>query len=207
MLPFPGVTSEFGERKSWILRAGAVVVAVGLIAAVVSVSTLHGQRDSRNRLSPHETTSSVVDGAKITITYGRPSMRGRKIFGSLVPYDRVWMPGADEATIFQTSAPLQFGDFKLPAGSYSLYTIPSEKRWTLIINKMTGQFHTYYPEHDDLAKLPMTIQQLTAPVERLTISAVPRPQLAERSGGFPAGGLLQLEWETTRVFTPFAVGR
>ena len=204
MLPFSRVDPSFEQRRSWAARLGAGVVAIGLIGMLV-VSPLRGQRSSRNPLSPHETATSVVDGAKITITYGRPSMRGRKIFGSLVPYDRVWMPGADAATIFQTSAPLQFGDFKLPAGSYSLYTLPSEKRWTLIINKMTGQFHTYYPEQDDLAKLPMTTERLTAPVEQLTISAIPRPQLAERSGGFPAGGFLQLEWETTRVFVPFTV--
>jgi hypothetical protein len=198
MLPFSDVKETFGERQSWIARAGAGAVAVGLIGAVIAVSTLHGQRYSRSRVSPHETANTVVDGAKITITYGRPSMRGRKIYGSLVPYGRVWMPGADEATIFQTSAPLQFGDFKLPAGSYSLYTLPSEKRWTLIINKMTGQFHTYYPEQDDLAKLPMTTERLTTPVEQLTILAVPRPQ---------GGGALQLDWETTRVFAPFTVLR
>lgn len=125
-------------------------------------------------------------------------MRGRKIFGSLVPYDRVWMPGADEATIFRTSAALQFGDFKLPAGSYTLYTIPSQKQWTLIINKMTGQFHTYYPSNQDLAKLPMMDERLAAPVEELTIAAVARPQ---------GGGALQLEWELTRVSASFTVLR
>jgi hypothetical protein len=188
----------FGQRQSLVVRAGAAAVAIGLIGALIAGSPLHGQRYSRSRLSPHETVTSVVEGAKITITYGRPSMRGRKIFGSLVPYGRVWMPGADEATIFQTGAPLQFGDFKLPAGSYSLYTLPSESRWTLIINKMTGQFHTYYPEQDDLAKIPMTIERLSAPIEQLTISAVARPQ---------GGGALRLEWETTRVSAPFTVGR
>jgi Protein of unknown function (DUF2911) len=187
----------FGQRQSWVVRAGAAAVAIGLIGALIG-SPLHGQRYSRSRVSPHETANSVVDGAKIAITYGRPSMRGRKIFGSLVPYGRVWMPGADEATIFQTSAPLQFGDFKLSAGSYSLYTLPSENRWTLIINKMTGQFHTYYPEQDDLAKIPMTIERLSLPVEELTLAAVARPQ---------GGGALQLEWETTRVSAPFTVGR
>src|SRR6185436_15012100 len=106
--------------------------------------------------SPHETHEFTVDGATITITYGRPSMRNRKIFGALVPYNKVWMPGADDATIFRTTAPLQFGDAKVPAGSYSLYTMPSEKQWTLIINKRTGQFHTLYPAEDDLVKLPMT---------------------------------------------------
>ena len=207
MLPFPGSSAPSvmtsgpgtgGSRRAWIVRAGACVIAAGLICTLLVVSSLHGQRSTRTRVSPHETASSVVDGATIDITYGRPSMRARKIFGSLVPYERVWMPGADEATIFQTSAPLRFGDFRLPAGSYSLYTIPSEKRWTLIINKMTGQFHTYYPEDHDLARLPMTAERLSTPVEELTIGAVARPQ---------GGGALQLEWETTRVWAPFVVLR
>jgi hypothetical protein len=172
------------------------LAAIGAICALIAVPRLHGQY-SRSRPSPHETSKTVVDGARISITYGRPSVRGRKIFGSLVPYDRVWMPGADEATIFQTSALLQFGDFKLPAGSYSLYTLPAENKWTLIINKKTGQFHTQYPEDQDLAKLPMTIERLTTPVEQLTIEAVARPQ----------GGALQLEWELTRVSAPFSVLR
>ena len=182
---------------AWKFRAIAGPLAIGAICALIAVSHLQGQY-SRPRVSPHETSKTVVDGTRISITYGRPSVRGRKIFGSLVPYDRVWMPGADEATIVQTSAPLQFGEFKLPAGSYSLYTLPGEKKWTLIINKMTGQFHTQYPEDQDLAKLPMTIERLTTPVEQLTIEAVPRPQ---------GGGALQLEWELTRVSAPFAVPR
>ena len=155
-------------------------------------------RAQRPRVSPHETHTFTVDGAAITITYGRPSMRGRKIFGALVPYNVVWMPGADEATIVETSAPLQFGDFKLPAGSYSLYTMPSDKQWSLIINKRTGQFHTVYPSQEDLVKLPMTAEPLPSPIEQLTISAVARPQ---------AGGAIQLEWETTRFSVPFTVSR
>lgn len=167
------------------------VLCVGIV-----VPRLHGQY-SRPRLSPHETSTATIDGARISITYGRPSVRGRKIFGSLVPFDRVWMPGADEATIFQTSAALQFVNFKLPAGSYSLYTLPGESKWTLIINKKTGQFHTQYPENQDLAKIPMTLEKLTAPVEQLTIEAVPRAP----------GGALQLEWELTKVWAPFTVTR
>ena len=139
----------------------------------------------------------MVDGATITISYGRPSMRGRKIFGALVPYNKVWMPGADEVTVLQTTSALQFKDFTLPAGSYSIYTMPSEQQWMLIINKKLGQWHTLYPAADDLAKLPMTAEHLDTPVEQLTLSAVPRPD----------GGAFQLEWETTRFSVPFTVIR
>jgi hypothetical protein len=180
----------------WKLRATVSIASIVVMCGLVA-TRLYGQNGRPNPLSPHETSEAVVDGAHITITYGRPSMRNRKIFGSLVPYDRVWMPGADEATMFRTSAPLEFGGFLLPAGSYSLYTMPGERKWTLIINKKTGQFHTQYPEDQDLVKLPMAIERLTTPVERLTIAAVPRA----------SGGALQLEWETTRVSVPFAVGR
>jgi len=171
--------------------------AVAGVCALVLVPHLHGQRGRPNALSPHESSTVVVDGARITITYGRPAMRGRKIYGALVPYDRVWMPGADEATKFETTAPLQLGDVKLPAGAYTLYTLPREKAWTLIINKQTGQFHTVYPSSQDLAKLPMTLETLAAPVERLTIEAVPRT----------GGGALQIDWEKTRAFVPFTVLR
>jgi hypothetical protein len=171
------------------------------LAATLCLLVAAGSADAqrpRVRVSPHETEVYSVDGATITITYGRPSMKGRKIFGGLVPYNVVWMPGADEATVFQTSRPLQFDKIALPAGSYSLYTLPAASTWSLIINGMTGQFHTVYPAQRDLAKLPMAIERLASPVEQLTIAAVPRP------GG---GGAVQLEWELIRVSTPFAVLR
>jgi len=150
------------------------------------------------RISPHETVSHLVDGAKITITYGRPSMRGRKIFGGLVPFGRIWMPGADEATILETTADLRFGEVLLPAGSYSLYTLPGETSWRFIINSQTGQFHTVYNQDRDFARLDTTIDQLPQAVEQLTIAAVSGPA---------GGGRLQLEWETTRVWVPFTVKR
>jgi len=165
------------------------------IAAATVCVTLAAPAAHAQRVSPHETHEFVVDGATITISYGRPSMRGRKIFGALIPYNKVWMPGADEATVFETTAALQFGDFKLPAGRYSFYTMPSDKQWTLIINKKTGQWHTLYVPGEDFAKLPMTAEPLPAPVEQLTISAVPHPP----------GGAIRLEWENTRFSVPFTV--
>jgi hypothetical protein len=167
---------------------------VGLCAVAIG-PTLAGQQV---RVSPHETHSSLVDGATITITYGRPSMRGRKIFGGLISFGRIWMPGADEATIIQTTKDLQFGDVLLPAGSYSFYTLTGEKIWKFIINKQTGQFHTVYNEDQDFARLDPAIDHLPQPVEQLTISAVPVPE---------GGGRLQLDWETTRLWVPFSVSK
>lgn len=179
--------------KKHVLSLGALVVLV------VSLGLpLRGQFRGRPRISPHESTSSVVDRVTIKITYGRPSMRGRKIFGGLVPYGRVWMPGADEATILDTSADLRFGDLRLPAGSYSLYTLPSEEGWKLIINKQTGQFHTVYHADQDFARLDMRLERLPQLVEQLTIAAVERPA---------GGGQLQIEWETARASVAFAVKR
>ena len=139
-----------------------------VLVSVGSASIAQGQR-----LSPHESARYVVEGATITITYGRPSQRGRTIFGALVPYGRVWMPGADEATVFETSADLQFGTILLPAGSYSLYTLPTEATWKLIINTETGQFHTVYHADRDFTRLDMITERLPQPVERLTIAALP----------------------------------
>jgi len=202
MDPEPLRCDRLAARYATVLRMPGLKVrllisalVIAGISALVIAPRVHGQRP--NPLSPHETSTAVIDGARITITYGRPSMRGRKIFGSLLPYDHWWMPGADESTKVETSEALQFGDFKLPAGAYTLYTIPGRDKWTLIINRRTGQFHTQYPQQDDLVKLPMTLEHLKTPVERLTIEAVPRA----------AGGALQLEWENTRVSVPFTVPR
>lgn len=151
-----------------------------------------------NPLSPRETKTFEVDGATITITYGRPSMRGRKVFGGIRQFGVLWMPGADEATRVDTSADLMFGDLRLPKGSYTIYTIPTETKWTLIISKEVGQFHTVYHQNEDFARLEMTVEQTAQPIEQLTISAAPA------SAG---GGVFAIEWETIRASVPFKVAR
>ena len=115
-----------------------------------------------------------------------------RLAGAVRPRLDAWRGRGDD---FSDERPAAVRRLQAAAGSYSLYTLPAENKWTLIINKMTGQFHTYYPEDQDLAKLPMTIERLSTPVEQLTIEAVARPQ----------GGALQLEWELTRVSAPFSV--
>ena len=182
----PPTTASLGR---W--RIGVSAIA---LATVVSGAC----RSQEKRVSPHETGSQVVDGATITITYGRPSKRGRAIFGMLIPYDQVWMPGADESTILQTGADLQIGTVRLPAGSYSLYALPSASTWKLIINKQTGQWHTEYHAEQDVARIDMRVDRREQSIEQLTITSVPCPD---------GGGDLRLDWDTLRAAVPFTVVR
>jgi hypothetical protein len=113
-----------------------------LLAAVFvipAVSVLHAQ-SGQPRQSPKMTTTGKIGEANVTITYGSPSVRGRKIWGDLVPYDKVWRAGANEATLIETDKDLMVEGKKLTAGKYSLYTIPGEKEWQVIINSQTGQW-------------------------------------------------------------------
>jgi hypothetical protein len=90
--------------------------------------------------SPPATAKGAVKGANITVTYGSPSVKERKIWGELVPYDKVWRAGANEATIFETDQDIKVEGKKLAKGKYSLYAIPGEKEWTIIFNSATGQW-------------------------------------------------------------------
>ncbi len=97
-------------------------------------------QDNKKPLSPPETATGVAAGAHITIDYSSPGVKGRKIWGGLVPYDKVWRTGANKATIFTTDKAIKVEGKELPAGKYSLYTIPGEKEWVFIFNSQTGQW-------------------------------------------------------------------
>jgi len=124
--------------------------------------------------SPHDTVKATVGGASISIEYGRPYMRGRKIVGSLVPYDHVWRTGADAATTLSTSKDLVIGGAAVPTGKVTLYTLPAEAGWKLIINKQTGQWGTEYDESKDLARVDMNVAKTPAPVEQMEIKLEPK---------------------------------
>jgi hypothetical protein len=150
-------------------------------------------------LSPRDRTDGQVDGATLSIAYGRPSMRGRTIFGSLVPYGRVWCPGADQCTTLSTDRDLQFAGMRLPAGEYSLWMEPTESVWTLIFNSDQHAFHTRYDPRLDVGKITLQKQVSPSAIERLTFTIEP-------SHPGP-GGALVMAWETTRVSAPFTVIR
>jgi hypothetical protein len=116
--------------------------------------------------------------------------------GGLVPYGRVWRTGANAATTLVTDVDLELGGTRVPRGTYTLYTIPTAEGWTLIVNRQTGQWGTQYEAARDLARIPMQVSRLRAPVEQFTIAL-------ER--GRAGAGTLALEWETTRAAVPFRV--
>src|SRR5580698_6290640 len=148
--------------------------------------------------SPPVSTSAVIGGDHVHIEYYAPSMHGRKIIGNLVPYDEVWCTGANWATKITTEAGLNINGLKVPKGSYSIWTLPNEKQWMLIINKQTGQFHLNYDETQDFGRVKMNLKALSSPVETFKI------ELASTGGN---NGTLSLLWENTDAWVPITVLR
>jgi hypothetical protein len=171
--------------RTWKLAVTAATIACTIVVA-------HAQAPK----SPHETTKATIDGAAISVTYGRPSVRGRKIMGGLVPFGTVWRTGADEATTLTTDKAIQIGGTSVPAGTYTLYTMPGESAWQLIVNKQTGQWGTEYDQKQDLARIPLKKNATAAPVEQLTISIDKNPA---------GGGVLKIAWENTELTVPVTV--
>jgi hypothetical protein len=122
--------------KKAIMTKGFVL----LLAGVFMSSTIWAQADKSQRPSPPATATGKVQGATVTINYSTPSVKGRKIWGELVPYDKVWRAGANEATIFETDKDITVEGKTLAKGKYSLYALPGEKEWTIIFNSATGQW-------------------------------------------------------------------
>jgi Protein of unknown function (DUF2911) len=167
-------------RKSrlWMFVTLAVAVCVTACAA----------QGSKPASPPGEASVKFDDGKTVTIQYSRPSMRSRKIFGGLVPYDQVWRTGANAATSLKTDVDLVIGGANVPAGSYTIYTLPGMNSWKLIINKQTGQWGTEYSEGQDLARVDMKVGQLLSGMENFTIS------LDKTSA---TSATLKLDWENT----------
>jgi hypothetical protein len=145
--------------------------------------------------SPPAEAEVMLSGHAVTIHYNTPSMRGRKIMGGLVPYGKVWRTGANPATSFTTTVNLKVGNASVPAGSYTLYTLPSEGTWMLIINKQTGQWGTIYDQSRDLVRVEMKKASLAHPQEKMSISF-------EDTHG--SSTELHVRWETTDVSVPIS---
>lgn len=173
--------------------------AAFLILATMIVLGCRGAGAQSRRASPHERTPVVtVDGSQMFVDYGRPYTRGRTIFGSLIRWNEVWCPGADECTYLSTSLPIRVGNVKLPAGKYSLWIQPTEDVWTLIFNSDWEAFHTNHRSRSDVGRVPMQKETLPSNVEQLTFTIEPNT-------GAP-GGRLAMAWATTKASVPFVVG-
>ncbi len=122
-------------------------------------------------LSPAVTITTKLDGKTLTVHYNAPSVRGRKVIGGeVVPFGKVWRTGANPATTFITAANLKVGTLSVPAGTYTLYTLPDAGTWMLIVNKQTGQWGTVYHQDQDLGRTPMIGNPLARPQEVMSIS-------------------------------------
>jgi DUF2911 family protein len=186
------------ERTQPYRSPAIVVLSALLVASVITIVPLAVgvEGAAQQRASPHESVSETVDGAALTITYGRPFMRGRAIFGALVPYGRVWCPGADEATVLDSDRALRFGELTVPAGPHTIWMLPTAETWTLIVSTQPSGFHTRYPASSDLGRLELEKRELPSPVEQLTFAI---------RGASSGGGTIAMRWATTEVSAPFTV--
>lgn len=179
----------------------ALVVTRAPGADVAALARDFAARDASGRgigeLSGRGGGETMVLGAKLTLDYGVPMMRGRAIWGSLVRYDQLWRTGANRATHFSTDMPLRFGELLVPAGDYTLYSIPSATGGVLIINKQTGQNGQQYDEARDLGRVPLRVRALPARVEAFTIAT--RDENSR--------GVLALQWDMTELIAEFTVVR
>jgi hypothetical protein len=141
----------------------ALSLSILFLAAVVSA------QEPKKPLSPPAKAWVKLGGKSITIDYSAPSKRDRKIMGGLVPYGKVWRTGANAATTLTTEGDIMIGTLHVPAGTYSLYTIPNEKEWTLIVNKQTGQSGTVYDEKQDLGRVALKLRPAKKMVETFKI--------------------------------------
>ena len=128
--------------------------------------------DAPGKQMPSPPSSAAVSlmGKTLTISYNTPHMRGREIFGGLVPYNQIWRTGANPATTLVTPVSLHIGTLLVPAGTYTLYTLPSRDKWMLIVNKQTGQWGTEYHQDMDLGRTEMKGKTLDSPQEVMSIS-------------------------------------
>jgi hypothetical protein len=173
--------------------AATVMLAAAVSVAAQKTTEVHPGRGG----SPHVRSEWTIDGANISVEYGRPSLKGRPE-ADLMPVGQPWRTGADEATVLKTDKPLKFGTLSLQPGTYTLNTQPGEKDWQLIVGKLgkPGQWGIPYNATLEIGRAPMSLQKTKAPVEQVTISVDDTPK----------GGTLKVEWGTKSASVPFTVG-
>lgn len=149
-------------------------------------------------ISPRAMEEIAVGTGQVQVEYSRPFAKGRKVFGGLVPWGKVWRTGANAATTLKTNVDLTLGDVVVPKGTYTLYTLPGEKAWKLIVNRQTGQWGTEYDPKMDLARVGMKVETRADTLEAFTISLLPEDAFR---------GSLRISWERLTLSVPYAFHR
>jgi Protein of unknown function (DUF2911) len=213
----PGAGDSVALRHDWLSGSGDAIVdsagrllrysgmrstykvAVRRTAELPDVQAIGARFAATERasgaaqLSVRDTVRGRIGAATITIDYGRPLARGRALLGNVITYDRVWRTGANAATQFTTTAPVSIGNLAVPAGTYSLWTVPRTTGAELIVNRQSGQWGTGYSAAHDLGTVVLDVSTPARPVEQFTIAVVP---------GAPGRGSLVIEWGTFRWTAP-----
>jgi hypothetical protein len=172
-----------------------VPVAILAVATVASAQMDMSKDKKQPASPPAKAECKFSNGKSVKINYSSPRAKGRKIFGAaseqaLVPYGEVWRTGANEATTFVTDGAVEVGGKEVPAGSYTIFTVPNADKWSLIINKTTGEWGIPYKyESAELGRVPMSVSKTSEPVENFMIAF-------DQAGGKCA---LHMDWENTRA--------
>lgn len=182
-------------RRTTLKMEGEPVTDVDFEALAADFAARDARGEGMGVASPTETMEATLGGANVQVVYSRPAVRGRVIWGGLVPWNEVWRTGANAATEFSTDRDLEIGGVQVPAGTYTLYSVYTPESAQLIINQQTGQWGTEYHADRDLARVELSRQSIAAPVERFTIGFEPRE----------GGGVIQLSWDRARYSVPLVV--
>lgn len=164
-----------------------------VVKSWAAVETARG--GTMGQMSPPDTVRTTIGGANLVVAYSRPFKRGRVIFGNIVPWNQVWRTGANAATMFTTDKDLVFGSTVVPAGKYTLWTVPTPSGAKLIFNSETGQWGTDYHADKDFTRVDLAGKQVSPPVEEFVIGVVPQG----------TGGQLSFTWDDRQYFVPFTV--
>jgi hypothetical protein len=187
------------------VRSTARTFALATLALFAAISCQTNVAADRMSPNPDKPLASPAQHAQVTfapgpgaidVSYNSPSIRGRKIMGGLIPYGKVWRTGANPATTLVTSTPIHIGNLALAAGTYTLYTLPGEQDWLLIVNKQIGQWGTEYHQDQDLGRVPMQAVPMPSSQEVMSITF-------EHTTG--ASTQLHVRWETTDRYVPITL--
>ncbi|MEO8416339.1 MAG: DUF2911 domain-containing protein [Ginsengibacter sp.] len=185
-----------GARTTYKVEVSRLTTSPGIQSIADRFEALEAKTGIVRQLSVRDTMQAQIGNVMFTVDYGRPLVRGRKLLGDILPYDRVWRTGANAATQFTTSAPIEFAGLEVPAGTYTLWTVPHKDGVDLIVNRQTGQWGTEYNSSRNLGIARITTQALPTEVEAFTISIAP---------GDTHHGTLIMEWGSFKWTAPIEV--